>query len=473
MMKAKSLLAALLLAAGSVSAQTSDPTIMTINGQAVPRSEFEYSYNKNNSETVVDKKSVADYVDLFVNYKLKVLAAHEAGIDTTQAFRNEFLMYRDQQVRPSFINDNDIEREARNIYRQTKMRIDANGGMVHPLHILVMMDQKATQARQDSAKMRADSIYTALKNGADFAELARRCSDDKRSGARGGDLSWIQKGQTVKEFEQQVFGMSKGELSKPFLSPYGYHIVYLKDKGSFFPYDSVRNDVRRFIEQRGLREQIINHKLDSLAKAQNVKTEELLDQRVAEMTAKDSDLKNLIREYHDGLLLYEISNRTVWDRAAKDDKALAAYFKKNRKKYRWDEPRFKGIAYYVKNDDDVQNVRAAIKDVPFEAWADTLRRQFNDSTVRIKVVKGIFKKGDNNLVDRDIFKTGATVAPLKDYPITATYGETLKAPKTYQDVRELVVADYQEQLEKQWVADLRKRYKVTVDKAVLDTVNKH
>mgnify|MGYP006998009347 CR=1 FL=1 len=61
MNKIKSLLAALLLAAGSVSAQTADPTIMTINGQAVPRSEFEYSYNKNNAETVVDKKSVADY----------------------------------------------------------------------------------------------------------------------------------------------------------------------------------------------------------------------------------------------------------------------------------------------------------------------------------------------------------------------------------------------------------------------------
>ena len=82
MNKIKSLLAALLLAAGSVSAQTADPTIMTINGQAVPRSEFEYSYNKNNAETVVDKKSVADYVALFVNYKLKVLAAQAEGLVT-------------------------------------------------------------------------------------------------------------------------------------------------------------------------------------------------------------------------------------------------------------------------------------------------------------------------------------------------------------------------------------------------------
>ena len=72
-MKPFALMAALLIQAATALAQT-DPTIMTINGKPVSRSEFEYSYNKNNSETVVDKKSVADYVDLFINYKLKVLA---------------------------------------------------------------------------------------------------------------------------------------------------------------------------------------------------------------------------------------------------------------------------------------------------------------------------------------------------------------------------------------------------------------
>lgn len=473
MNKIKSLLAALLLAAGSVSAQTADPTIMTINGQAVPRSEFEYSYNKNNAETVVDKKSVADYVDLFVNYKLKVLAAQAEGLDTAKAFRDEYLMYRNQQVRPSFIDDGDVEREARKIYKQTQERVDGNGGLVHAYHILVALQQKASQASQDSAKLRADSIYTALKKGADFEDLARRCSDDKMSGMRGGDLSWVQKGQTVKEFEQKIFGMKKGETSEPFLSPFGYHIVYVKDRGNFFPYDSVRADIRRFIDQRGIREQIITQKIDSIAKADKVKPGDILDKRVEEMTANDPSLKNLIREYHDGLLLYEISNRTVWNRAAKDDKTLEAYFKKNRKKYRWDEPRFKGIAYYVKDAADVENVKNAIKNIPFEAWADTLRKEFNDSTVRIKVVKGIFKKGDNTLVDNEIFQTGAKVKPVEGYPITAVYGEKLKTPKTYKDVRELVVADYQEELEKKWVADLRKKYSVSVDKAVLETVNKH
>lgn len=474
-MKFKSLLAAMLIVASSAGAQTADPVVMTINGNPVLRSEFEYSYNKNNSETVVDKKSVADYVPLFVNYKLKVLAAETAGIDTTSAFRKEFLSYRDQQVRPSFINDDDVEAEARKIYKETQTRIDSNGGLVRPSHILLMLKQNATQAEQDAAKLRADSIYTALVKGANFADLARRLSDDKGSASRGGDISWVQKGQTVKEFEDVVFAMKKGELSKPFLSPFGYHIVKLMDKQNFFPYDTLRADIRRFIDQRGLRDHIVSQKLDSLAKAAQPATtvQSLLDKRADEMAAKDPALRNLIREYHDGLLLYEISNRLVWDKAAKDEAGLAAFFKKNRKRYAWTEPRFKGIAYNCKNAADVEAVKRSIKKVDFDDWAETLRKLFNDSTLRIKVVKGIFKKGDNALVDREIFQVDTTYTAPKGYEHTAVFGKKLKAPKTYDDVRELVVADYQEYLEKQWIADLRKQYPVVLNEEALATVNKH
>lgn len=474
-MKVKSLLVALLVAATTASAQTADPTIMTINGKAVPRSEFEYSYNKNNSETVVDKKSVDEYIDLFVNYKLKVMAAEEAGIDTTKAFRDEFRMYRDQQIRPSFINDNDVEREARTIYEDTRKRIDGNGGLVRPRHILVSLKQNATKAQSDSALVRADSIYNALIKGADFAELAQRCSDDKGSARRGGDLSWVQRGYMVKEFEDAIFAMKPGEISKPILSPFGYHIIKVEAKQNFFPYDTVRADIHRFIESRGLRERIISQNIDSIAKhsVPQCTPEDIINRRADEMTAADPALKNLIREYHDGLLLYEISNRTVWDKAAKDEKGLAAYFKKNRKRYKWEQPRFKGIAYWVKQEGDVEAVKKSLKNIPFEKWAERLRKEFNDSTIRIKVVKGIFREGDNALIDKVVFAKDTTVADVKDFPISATYGENLKAPKTYNDVRELVVADYQEQLEKAWIEALRKRYTVVVNKDVLSTVNKH
>ncbi|MBR5655245.1 MAG: peptidyl-prolyl cis-trans isomerase [Prevotella sp.] len=458
----------------TASAQTSDPVIMVINGQPVPRSEFEYSFNKNNAEGVIDKKNVEEYLDLFINYKLKVEAAKDAKLDTMTSFKQEFASYRDQQIRPVFITDADVEAEAQKIYKETQTRIDSMGGMIKPAHILLMLSQQATVEQQNAAKVRIDSIYNALKKGADFGDLARRLSQDKGSAAQGGELPWLTKGQTLKEFDEVAYSLAKGEMSAPILSPAGYHIILMKDRGNFFPYDSVHADILRFIDQRGLRESIIDNKLKEIAAEQHVTPAQILDAKAAEMSAEDMDLKYLIQEYHDGLLLYEISNSTVWDKAAKDEAGLANYFNKNKKKYKWEQPRFKGIAYHVKDVADVKAVKAAVKNLPFDQWAEKLRTTFNnDSVLRIRVEKGIFKQGDNALVDREIFKKDTTVKQLKDYPYDAVFGKKLKAPQSYQDVRNLVLTDYQEQLEKEWVAGLRKKYAVKVDETVLKTVNKH
>ena len=473
-MKSKLLIGAMLLCGNIVFAQVDDPVVMKINGQPVSRSEFEYSFNKNNSEGVIDKKSVDEYVDLFVNYKLKVEAAKEARLDTLKSFLNEFAGYRDQQIRPAMITDADIEAEARRIYEETRSRIDGNGGMTKPAHILVMVKQKADEAQQKAAKERIDSIYNALQNGADLAELAKKCSDDKGTAANGGELQWIAKGMTLKEFEDAAWALEKGQMSKPVLSPAGWHIILLKDKGNFFDYDSQRADIVRYIEQRGLREKIIDNKLDSIGKAQNTTAEKVLEAKRLELEANDSDLRNLIKEYYDGLLLYEISNRTVWEKAAADEAGLVAYFKKNKKNYKWDAPRFKGIAYHVKDQADVKAVKDAVKGLPFDQWADKLRKTFNnDSILRIRVEKGIFKQGDNALVDREVFGVDTIAKGLKDYPIDAVYGQKLKAPKEMTDVKAQVLADYQDALEKEWVEGLRRKYAVEIDEEVLKTVNKH
>lgn len=472
----KKLLIIMLCCSSMALAQQTDPVVMTINGQPITRSEFEYSYNKNNAEGVIDKKTVDEYVDLFINYKLKVMAAQAAKMDTARSFKDEFATYRDQQIRPAMITDADVEQRAREIYRETQQRVDGAGGLVKPAHILFGIRQTDGEDKKNKAKLRADSVYNALLKGADFAALARQLSDDRGSAEQGGELPWIEKGQTLKEFEDMAFSLRKGELSKPFLSPAGYHIVLLKDKGNFFPYDSLRTNILRFIEQRGVREQIISQKIETLAKAAgpNVTADEVLAKKRAEMVAKDPNLKYLIQEYHDGLLLFEISSKEVWAKAQSDERGQADYFKKNKKKYKWEQPRFKGIAYYAKDKKDVKAVRKAVKYLPFDQWAEKLHSTFNnDSILRIKVEKGIFKAGDNSLVDRNVFGKKVPLKLEKDYPYAATYGKKLKAPKDYRDVKAQVVADYQDELEKQWVERLRKQYAVTVNRSVLATVNKH
>ena len=227
----KKILAVMMLASATTAmAQTQkDPILMTIQGHQVPRSEFEYSFNKNNAEGVIDKKSVDEYVDLFINYKLKVLAAKDARLDTLTSFKREFAQYRDQQVRPTLINDADVEAEAQKIYQQTKENIGPKG-LVKPAHILLFVRQKDSEEKKQEAKQRIDSIYQALKDGADFAELAKKYSQDPGSAKNGGELPWVAPKQTLQEFEDAAYKLENGQMSEPVLTAAGYHIIKMIDR---------------------------------------------------------------------------------------------------------------------------------------------------------------------------------------------------------------------------------------------------
>ena len=473
-MKSKLLLGAMLLCGTLSFAQNADPVIMTINGTDVLRSEFEYSYNKNNTADVIDRKTVQEYVGMFINYKLKVEAAKEAGLDTMISFQKEFANYRDQQIKPALVTDQDLEAEARKIYEQARQRIDNNGGMVQVAHILIAMRQQATPEEERAAKVRVDSIYQALRNGADFGSLAKQLSQDPTTAQKGGDLPYIVKGQTLKEFEDQAWRLQDGELSQPFLSPAGWHIMLKKSHRNFYSYADQREHIMKYLDQQRIRDRIATVKLDTLAKQLNSTPAQTLAKKQAEMEARNSSLKYLIKEYHDGLLLYEISNRHVWAKAQKDEHGLMQYFKKNKKKYKWEEPRFKGVAYRAREEKDIKAVRKLLKKTPFERWEEQLRTTFNtDSVLRIRAEKGIFKKGDNALVDHEVFKVHTLPKQIEGYPYSAVYGKKIKSPKVMDDVRPLVVTDYQEYLESQWVNDLRQKYTVTVNEDIVKTVNNH
>jgi len=456
--------------------QQDDPVIMTVNGEPVLRSEFEYSYNKNNSEGVIDKKNVGEYVDLFVNYKLKVCAALDAKYDTLTSFKQEFAQYRDQQVIPTFVTDEDMLVEAHNIYDRTAQEIGPDG-LIKTSHILLRLNQQASDAERKVARQRIDSIYNALKQGADFAELAKKVSEDPGSARQGGELPFVSRGQLVKEFEDAAFALKEGEMSGIVESPYGYHIILMKERKQFEPFEYHKESILRFMEQRNIRDQLAKQVVDSLVKQSEgrLTAEEVILKRAGELSAQDDEMKYLIKEYHDGLLLYEISNRLVWEKAAQDETGLAQFFKNNKKKYSWSKPHFKGIAYHTMFKSDIEAVKRCVKKLKFSQWADALRQTFNnDSIIRIRVEKGVFRQGDNALVDSAVFKKDTTVVKVEQYPYKAVFGKVLKkGPEEYTDVRGQVIADYQDQLEREWVADLRRKYSFTVNEEVLKTVNNH
>ena len=391
-----------------------DPIVMRINGIPVPRSEFEYNYNKNNSEGVIDKKSVEEYADLFVNYKLKVQAALDDHLDTLSSYQQEFRTYRDQQIRPLLVPESAKEKEVRNYYDGLLARLEGKQ-LLQPAHILIRLAQDATDAQKAAAKVRIDSVYQALKDGADFAELAKQVSEDPGSAARGGVLPWIGPNQVVKEFEDVAYSLNEGDMSEPFLMPFGYDIIKLMGRKDLETYEELHDKIQQFLDAQGIENHIAQQILDSIAGQGEKTVEQILDEKTVEFCAKDNELKYLVQEYHDGLLLYEECNRKIWEPAAKDTLALANYFKKNKKKYAWSEPHYSGMVYYCRNQEDVKAVEKLVKKLPQEKWLNTIRDAYNKDSVMVRMERRVFKKGDNPNVDRLAFKDKtAELKPVKN-----------------------------------------------------------
>lgn len=468
---------ALWLGLTGVAEAQDDPVVMRINNKDVTRSEFEYNYNKNNAEGVVEKKTLYEYVELFVYYKLKVAAAEDAGYDTLSSFRREFRTYRDQQIRPLLVTPEAEEAEALAYYTRMKESIGP-AGLVLPAHLFVRLPQNATAEVQQAAKTRIDSLYEALQGGADFETLARTCSEDKMTGMRGGVLGWVGPNQTLPEFEKVAYGLQKGELSEPFLSTVGYHIILMKDRKQVEPFEELKDQILAFLDQRGLKDRIAAQQVDSMAKASNgqLTAEEIMDRETERLAAADPDLKNLIREYHDGLLLYEISSKEIWNKAAQDTVGLERYFKVHKSDYKWEAPRYNGILFFCRKAEDVARVRKALKKVPQERWVATLRSVFSADSIQQVKVEGpkVFKPGDNAFVDYLALGRGEAPQPQKLFPYSGVYGKKMKkGPKQWTDVRSEVVSDYQNQQEEAFVKELSKRYKVEIFKEALNTVNNH
>lgn len=452
-----------------------DPVVMRIAGQPVTRSEFEYNYNKNNSENVIDRKDIEDYAQLFINYKLKVRAAMDAGMDTVKAFRDEFRTYRDQQVKPMLVPVGAEEKEVRDYYDGMLKQLDGKDLRL-PSHIFLLVPQKSTEAEQAVKKARIDSIYSALKAGADFAELAQKHSEDRQSAMLGGRLNWFGPGQLVPEFEQVMYELQKGQTSEPFLSPAGYHIVRLEDTKFLEPYDTLRPQIQRYLESRGMRDRLAQQVTDSLVKERGVTEEQLMDSETERLSKDDLELRYLVQEYHDGLLLYEISKNQIWDPAAKDTTAIVQYFKKNKKRYAWDTPHYYGMPFYTQRLEDVASVKKLVKGKPEDEWTKLVREKFNKDSVTVRMEQPrLYAVGENAYIDSLVFKIHNVKAyQRKGFPHAATVGRLLKkGPKQWTDVSSQVVTDYQAECDHKFVDELRKRYSVVVYPEVMATVNKH
>ncbi len=212
-------------ASASSAATTTGPAVETLGTFPVPATEFAYVYRKNNS-TAADygtRQSVTDYLDLYTNFRLKVLEAKQKGLDTTQAFKRELDGYRQQLSQPYLTEKSVTDQLVREAYDRMSQEVNAS-------HILIRVAPDATPQDTLAAYQKIEKIRQQALAGTDFGQLARAQSEDPSAKENAGKLGYFTAMQMVYPFETAAYKTPVGQVSAPIRTRFGYHIIKVNDK---------------------------------------------------------------------------------------------------------------------------------------------------------------------------------------------------------------------------------------------------
>ena len=181
----------------------------------------------------------------------------------------------------------------------------------------------------------------------------------------------------------------------------------------------------------------------------------------------NAEYRNLINEYRDGMLLFEISNQKVWNKGITDSEGLDKFYNEHKSDYKWESPKYKGYLIQTANDSIAKSIKAKINTIGEDSIAKTLRKEYKSD---VKIERVLVSKGDNAMVDSEVFG-GEKVKPEGKYKVYfVAKGKILPQPEELSDVRGLVVSDYQNYLEKIWVKELKSKYPVKINKKTLKKI---
>ena len=209
----------------SAMATPAGPAVEMLGTYPVPANEFAYVYRKNNSAAADygTRPSVTDYLDLYTNFRLKVLEAEQRGLDTTQAFKRELDGYRQQLSQPYLTEKSVTDQLVREAYERMSQEVNAS-------HILIRVAPDATPQDTLAAYQKIDKLRQDALAGTDFAQLARAQSEDPSAKENGGKLGYFTAMQMVYPFESAAYKTPVGQLSGPIRTRFGYHVIKVNDR---------------------------------------------------------------------------------------------------------------------------------------------------------------------------------------------------------------------------------------------------
>ncbi len=195
---------------------------MTIHDREVTLDEFERIYNKNNSSTALEQQTVEEYLDLFINFKLKVIEAEELGMDTTQRFIKEFNGYKQQLAKPYLSDEEEVNALVQEAFERAQIEINAS-------HILIRASADAAPEDTLRAFNKSLEIRARILAGEDFETVAKATSDDPSAKTNAGLLNWFTVFRMVYPFENGAYNTEEGKVSLPVRTRFGYHVIRVND----------------------------------------------------------------------------------------------------------------------------------------------------------------------------------------------------------------------------------------------------
>ncbi len=625
-----------------------NPWVFTYGKDTVYKNEFERLLSKNRKEKdLPSEKEVREYLELYENFKMKVKEAMLLELDTLTSFKTELAGYRKQLANPYLTDKKATESLLQEAYSRMKEDINAshilincpenaspadtlvaynkladirkkalkgesfdslafnysedpsavkNYGnlgwfsafhMIYPFenhayktpkgqvsmpfrtkygyhliktldkrpakgevkvaHIMIQTGPSATTETLSEAKQKIDSVYTKLKNGDSFERLVTEYSQDQGSKANGGELNWFSSYSNFPEaFKEAAFGLKKGEYSEPFKTDYGFHIIKIIDKkpipelkeieesiktkitrdsrsessklavaqrikkeskyteypatvkefaasvdssflkGAWSPDEKKLSDkpvmsidskvytVRDFAEyvkeNQDLREkESVPMVINSLYKKYT--EEKVLEYEESVLEKKYEDFRNLMQEYHDGILLFDLTDKNVWTKAVSDTVGLQKFHDENGTKYLWKE-RVHVYTYSCLNEKAKKEaLKMANAGKPGEEIKAKLNKKMAGTVI---ITESKHEKGEVAGMDNLWDKKGVVDIPNEggNFKFYVVGGILAPEPKSLKEARGLVTSDYQTYLEKEWINQLRAKYPVTVNEEVVKSLFK-
>ncbi len=590
-----------------------DKVLFTVNGEKIMNSEFSRVYEKNLS-LISDpsQKDLDNYLELYINYKLKLQDAYAKKMDTIGSYLREYEKYENQLIQP-YLKDENIELDLiKEAYDRLKKEVNAshiliktekgqdtlqaynklldirnriekgedfdklaressqdpsankNAGnlgyftafqMVYPFenivyntkvgevsmpfktqfgyHIVKLNDIRDSKGEVEVAhimlkgdieknKPIIENIKKQLSEGTDFAELAKTQSQDGGTAKNGGLLPKFGSGRMIPSFENVAFSLkNEGDISDPFQTDFGWHIIKLIKKHPLESFENMKESLKQKVEQ-GQRAQLIGNSVvkrlikeydiivndaklaefskpdwranENLQKKDPLLTiegqkysvgdfynyyekqanntthqvfntyqeEKIIDIYKARLPQQHPELKETMKEYRQGLLLFDMMQNRIWDRSEKDTLGLNTFFETQKDKYKWGK-RAKLTVVNLKK----QNMEV-LKALQNQVDNDSIWSQYKDTClvdIRNEVIELSDEKYPKELkADASEYLFAPSGSQFKLYYVKEILPES---SKKLSEVKGKVMSDYQDQLEKDWIKELRTKYVVKVNKSTL------